>query len=56
MKEALGGTDSKRIVGMSYLFYCLCFKARSRMNYVKKLDKAAAEIEREMDLGRFIRR
>ena len=41
---------------MNYLFFCLCFRSRSRRDHRKKLDKAAAQIEREMDLGRFIRR
>ena len=41
---------------MSFLFYCFCFRSKSRKDYRKKLDNATAQIERELDLGRFIRR
>ena len=41
---------------MNFLFYRFCFRSKSRKDYRIKLDKAAAQIEREMDLGRFIRR
>ena len=41
---------------MSYLFYCFCFRSKLRKDYRRKLDNAAAQIEKELDLGRFIRR
>ena len=41
---------------MNYLFYRLCFRTRSRRDHREELDRTAAQIEREMDLGRFIRR
>ena len=41
---------------MSFLFYRFCFRSKLRQDYRSKLDKAAAQIERGLDLGRFIRR
>ena len=41
---------------MSFLFYCFCFRSKSRKDHRKKLEKAAAQIERGLDLGRFIQR
>ena len=55
LKRILEGKTEK-IYGKSFLFYCLCFKSRSRLDYKKKLDQAAAQIKREMDLGRFLQK
>ena len=41
---------------MSFLFYCFCFRSKLRKDYRRKLDNATAQIEKELDLGRFIRR
>ena len=55
VKEAIKG-DTKRIKSMNFLFYCFCFRSRARLSFRTKLDKATAQIERELDLGRFLRR
>ena len=49
-------SNTNKIKGMSFPFYYFCFKSRIRKDYRKKLDKAAAQIEKEMDLEKFIRR
>ena len=54
LKWALGSTE--RIKGINYFFYCLCLKSKARIEYHKRLEKASRQIEKEMDLGRFIRR
>ena len=55
MRETLEG-GAERIQGKSFLFYCLCFRSKQRLDFKKKLDRAATQIEKSMDLGKFIRR
>ena len=39
---------------MNFIYYCFCFRSRKRQSYRLKLGKAASQIERELDLGKFI--
>ena len=50
------GSDAKRIKGMNFLVYFFCVRSRARLDHRKKLDRATAQLEKEMDLGRFIQK
>ena len=41
---------------MNYLFFCLCCCSRKRVSHRRKLDQAASQIEKELDLSKFIER
>ena len=57
MKEILTESGGgRRIKAMNFLFYCFCLRSRSRLAYLEKLDRADAQLEKEMDLGRFLKR
>ena len=49
-------SDTKSIQWMCFPSYCFCCRSRSRRDYSRKLDMATTQIERELDLGRFIRK